>query len=275
MNDKLKRRLAGAAVLLAATFIAVSLLPTPEQAARPDTDVVTIPLHDIESPPPPAMVAQGVPQTLAAPDLAPGRGGAADEGVDPGLQDVGSSGDDDAGGALTPAPAKRARPAAPDTLRSPADEVTVDDAVADATPAAPPRKPVGKPMESPPPVTEPEGKPAGEKSAHKAAPPVAAPAATAPPAAAPAATVPAPALAASPAGRWFVQVGGFADIENARQVQARLQAIGEPNILAPVDTRKGTIYRVRGGPYASEAAAQAGLAKIKSAGYAAAQLVSP
>src|SRR3546814_13465897 len=61
-----------------------------------------------------------------------------------------------------------------------------------------------------------------------------------------------------PAGsqKWFVQVGGFADIANARRVQAGLQGLGQPNVLAPIDTAKGTIYRVRAGPYATQAAAK-------------------
>src|SRR3546814_13971030 len=47
MNDKLKRRLAGAALLLVAAFVVVSLLPTPEQAAhQAGVEVVTLPLHD-------------------------------------------------------------------------------------------------------------------------------------------------------------------------------------------------------------------------------------
>src|SRR3546814_6326498 len=61
-----------------------------------------------------------------------------------------------------------------------------------------------------------------------------------------------------PAGsqKWFVQVGGFADIANARRVLAGLQGLGQPNVLAPIDTAKGKIYRVGAGPYATQAAGQ-------------------
>src|SRR3546814_8464752 len=72
MNDKLKRCLAGAALLLVAAFVVVSLLPTPEQAAhQAGVEVVTIPLHDVISttPQPPATTA--LPQTLAATDDTP------------------------------------------------------------------------------------------------------------------------------------------------------------------------------------------------------------
>ena len=81
---------------------------------------------------------------------------------------------------------------------------------------------------------------------------------------------------ASPSSqRWYVQVGGFADIDNARKVLASLKSAGQPNLLAPVETGKGTIYRVRGGPYASEAAAQQALGTIKALGYPGSQIVNP
>src|SRR3546814_19037323 len=43
-----------------------------------------------------------------------------------------------------------------------------------------------------------------------------------------------------PAGsqKWFVQVGGFADIANARRVQAGLQGLGPPNVLARSEERR-------------------------------------
>ncbi|HET8881821.1 MAG TPA: hypothetical protein VFM56_06555, partial [Solimonas sp.] len=92
MNDKLKQRLAGAAVLLAATFVVVSLLPTPEQAAHPDgVEVVTIPLHDVVSAPPPPANAV-LPPTLAAPaandDVATIAGGDAAHHADEGAYDT-------------------------------------------------------------------------------------------------------------------------------------------------------------------------------------------
>src|SRR3546814_15728220 len=67
MNDKLKRRLAGAALLLVAAFVVVSLLPTPEQAAhQAGVEVVTIPLHDVISPTPQPTATKAFHPTLPA-----------------------------------------------------------------------------------------------------------------------------------------------------------------------------------------------------------------
>lgn len=265
MNNKLKRRLAGAAVLLVATFIVVSLLPTPEQASQSGTDVVTIPLHDVQSSAPPTMVAQGAPQTLSAPEPAT-TAPPPDEGTDPGLQDVGSSGDDDGAGDEPASQQPKPEPRTPSADAPKVVEKTEAPAPKPASPAAP------KPLETPA-APKPADKPVVVATPKPVAP------ATKPPERKPAtaAAPPATPSSAKPAagGAWFVQVGGFSDIGNARQVQAKLQAIGQPNILAPVDTGKGTIYRVRGGPYASEAAAQAAFAKIKAVGYPGSQLIAP
>lgn len=49
---------------------------------------------------------------------------------------------------------------------------------------------------------------------------------------------------------WFVQIGSFSDINNARQAQAKLRAEGA--LIIPSDTAAGVSYRVRLGPYASK-----------------------
>src|SRR3546814_2800703 len=102
MNDKLKRRLAGAALLLVAAFVVVSLLPTPEQAAhQAGVEVVTIPLHDVISTTPQPTATTALPQTLAATDdtPAPVDSTAASHGDHDGdgtaTQDLNSSGGDD------------------------------------------------------------------------------------------------------------------------------------------------------------------------------------
>lgn len=75
--------------------------------------------------------------------------------------------------------------------------------------------------------------------------------------------------------RWWVQVGSFSDIGNAHGVEDRLKAVGQPAIISPVAAAQGTLYRVRGGPYASQAAADAALGKIRAAGFADARVVAP
>lgn len=82
-----------------------------------------------------------------------------------------------------------------------------------------------------------------------------------------------PSTASGP--RWWVQIGSYSDIANARQVEARLRELQQPAVVAPIDTAKGTLYRVRGGPYASETQAQAAHAAIVRGGYADARMVKP
>jgi DedD protein len=82
----------------------------------------------------------------------------------------------------------------------------------------------------------------------------------------PVATKPEP---AKPAGkeRWSVQVGSYADLTNARTAESKLKAAGLPTQFGPVDTAKGVLYRVRVGPLADEAAAQAAKAKTAQLGF--------
>ncbi|MGH8445460.1 MAG: SPOR domain-containing protein [Solimonas sp.] len=251
MDDKLKRRLAGAAVLIAATFVVVSILPTPEQAAQQpaDVDVVTIPLHEVVSSALPPPSAPSTPATIAAPpqSRAQPQAPATGDGDGTATQDVDIGGDDDAV-SETPEPRKPVQLAMDPTLQAKPADKPVDKPVEKPAekPAVAPPKPVEKPAEKP--VEKPLPKPA-EKPAEKPAAPA--------------------------AGSWFVQVGGFADIANARQVQGKLQGLGQASILSPIDTPKGTIYRVRAGPYTSHDAAQAALGKLNSGGYPDAKLVGP
>lgn len=117
-------------------------------------------------------------------------------------------------------------------------------------PAAKPPAPAPKPV--PAPAVPPQPKP--DVAAAK---PVPAPAAK-------------PAESAKPAGkaRWSVQVGSYAALENARIAETKLKAAGLPTQFGPVDTAKGVLYRVRVGPLADEAAAQAAKAKAVQAGFA-------
>lgn len=57
--------------------------------------------------------------------------------------------------------------------------------------------------------------------------------------------------AAKPAvTHWYVQLGAFSDVANARQLLEQYKAQKFPGILSPADTPKGARYRVRIGPYA-------------------------
>lgn len=246
MDEKLKRRLAGAAVLLALAFIVVSLLPTPQEAARqPDGEVVTIPL------------------------------GAEVSGTD---------------GAIAPTPPDAAvlAPAASTTDADPRhhdadvdiDAAGDDDLAAEPSSARPASGKSEPSLPEPPAVAELEPKPAVKPSAAVAAskpPPVAKPVDSKPvaaPSPAPSAVAKVP-VAGGASGDWYVQIGGFADIANARQAQARVQAAGQSGLLAPTETAKGTIYRVRAGPFASREAAQLAQSALAAKGFADAKLIGP
>jgi DedD protein len=87
-------------------------------------------------------------------------------------------------------------------------------------------------------------------------------------------TVPARA-AGDPAAAFSVQVGAFVDAKAAADLAETLKRGGFPAYTEGVATTQGTVQRVRVGPFATRAAADAGLAKLKAAGYASAEMKSP
>lgn len=65
--------------------------------------------------------------------------------------------------------------------------------------------------------------------------------------------------------KWYVQLGAFSDVDNARQLLQKFKVQKYSGILSPADTAKGTRYRVRIGPYATrEQAADAQKRMIKT-----------
>jgi DedD protein len=126
---------------------------------------------------------------------------------------------------------------------------------APAKPAAPPAAAVPAPIPVPVPAT--------------------APAAVAAPAAAGNATIPTPAPAAAakdagkaPSGESFsVQLAAFADDKGANALANKLKRATYPAYTEPLTTSKGTLWRVRVGPYASRDAAVEIRDKLKSEGY--------
>jgi DedD protein len=249
MDDVVKRRAAGALVLIGLAFIAVSLLPgVGETPGEDGVKVVVIDLNeDGEAQPVPDAIAMETPPTgvaAAAPgapeaDDAQGTDSLPDPGAET-LADRPIEADETTAAAAAPRPAlklaeaivaapERAEPAEPAPKPAP------------AAPAVKPVKPAVAP--APAPVDRPEL----------------------------AAAKPAPA----PAGAWYVQVGGFADINNARQVQDRVKAQGQASIIAPMDSAKGTLYRVRAGPYASREAAAAAQQKLAAGGFTGSALIGP
>jgi len=69
------------------------------------------------------------------------------------------------------------------------------------------------------------------------------------------------------AGPYVVQVAAFSDGYGARSLVAKLKRDGFPGYTETVTTDKGTLHRVRVGPYASREVADAARAKLKAAGF--------
>jgi DedD protein len=73
--------------------------------------------------------------------------------------------------------------------------------------------------------------------------------------------------AAKTGAAFVVQVAAFSDRYGARSLVTKLKRGGFPGYTETVTTDKGTLHRVRVGPYASRDAADAALARLKAAGF--------
>ncbi len=104
----------------------------------------------------------------------------------------------------------------------------------------------------PPAVAEAEPEPEPEPESE------AAPAVAEPPTVAPR-TAP----AASPSGRYVVQVASFGSVGNARKLAEKLGGLGYSVLTDTVSADVGTLNRVRVGPYGSEAEAQRAVARLR------------
>ena len=117
--------------------------------------------------------------------------------------------------------------------------------------------------------------PVAPRSASAVAP---APASTPAPAPAPAASraaVTAAQLPAAPpaeAGRYVVQAGAYSEAGKLREARAKIEKLGLKTYTQVVDTEQGSRTRVRVGPYATRAEAEAVAAKVKHSGLPAAIL---
>jgi DedD protein len=96
------------------------------------------------------------------------------------------------------------------------------------------------------------------------APPVEAKPAAAPPAVPKAAATAATAKATR--GGFVVQLAAFSDDKGANALANRLKKSGHPAFTEPVSTSRGTLWRVRVGPYASREDANAARDKLKREG---------
>lgn len=72
-----------------------------------------------------------------------------------------------------------------------------------------------------------------------------------------------------PQAEFVVQLGAFVDSAVARDLAEKAGAQGYPAFLESVVTKSGAVQRVRVGPFATRAAADAAAAKLKAAGFTA------
>lgn len=127
---------------------------------------------------------------------------------------------------------------------------------------------------APPPVQVPLSSPESKselKPEFKAAPAVPAPAVPAPSVPAPGPALPQPATAVIE-GRFVVQVGAFSDARTLREARQKVEGLGLKTYTQVIDTAAGQRTRVRVGPFASRADAEAAAKTIKGGGLPAAIL---
>jgi DedD protein len=154
-------------------------------------------------------------------------------------------------------------PGAPDTKTEPKSGgiITPKKSVAEAE-----RRVLGQGASPPPSVPAPANPTEPPVTNPETAAPVAsipAPAAPPPPVKAEAPAPPSPA----PSGAFAVQVGAYADAKVATDLASTLKSAGYATYTEAVPTTQGSVQRVRVGPYATRAAADAAVAKLKLAGY--------
>lgn len=140
--------------------------------------------------------------------------------------------------------------------------------------ASAPALPVAKPVAPTPSAAAvarvgPAGAAQQPAPAPPAAPMPAPPPAPAPPAAPPPAPAPsyATSAASSPiAQQYFIQVGAFANLQNARKTMSQLEAMGLDAGAAPVVVEDGRLTRIRVGPFRTRTEARKAADQIKAQG---------
>jgi DedD protein len=193
--------------------------PPPVPVAAP---IVTVPVS-VEAPPPPSAEEEtqiSVRDTLIAAEKPP-------EVVKPAVVDI-----------VVPPPPPPTR----EVVSTPVE--AAEEPVVRETAVPPPPAREQAPIAEPPPVSPPPVAPAVEKVTP---PPVVEAKETA------AESPPAPASQYRPAsnGSWYIQVGAFANFDNAHRLALSLQTAGYPVKLVPRDSAKGKLLQVRVGGFAT------------------------
>jgi DedD protein len=248
MDEVLRRRLVGLFTLALVAFLLSWLLPRPglERLQSQAERVVTMDLTRADSLPEERSasdvpIAESEPAATAEPATTappPSEPAPAPDAAAPAAALAGTS-----------------SAAAPEPIAEPEPETV-------PAPAPPPESKPEPPSPAPKPEPKAESKPESKPVPKPAPKPELKPNPT------PAAPKPAPA-----AGSVQVQAGAYSHLDKAEGVRGQAAAQGVSCTIAPAETAKGTLYRVRCGPYADRAKADTAVAKLKAAGIAA-QVVS-
>lgn len=161
--------------------------------------------------------------------------------------------------------------------RPPPEPAPTAAAQIEAAVAPPPREPADEPqpVEAPRPVDAPKVVEAPKPVEKKPKPaPAPKPVEPAPVESKPVESKPeeAPAPSSGGSGTVLIQAGAYSHLDKAEQVRAKAGAQGQRCTISPAETAKGTLYRVRCGPYADRAQAQVAIKTLGAAGITA-QLV--
>ncbi|MGK0673393.1 MAG: SPOR domain-containing protein [Halothiobacillaceae bacterium] len=119
-----------------------------------------------------------------------------------------------------------------------------------------------KPAPKPAAPLVPEAKPtptpqaAGGKSAPEISKPEGTPSAAGKPVASP--------IQPPSGGAWMIQLGSFSAETNAQQLHGQVQRVGIPCQIDPLDIDGRRVWRVRAGPFASQAEADAALKRLQN-----------
>ena len=251
MDDALKRRLVGAAVLLLAAFGLSLLLPGPDHS--PGEGAAPVVAYDLRTgeplnlppaqPAPPPLKLKPVEiGGIEAPKPESGPGSEPESGKE--KEKIGAPAPDipkNAADSAKPAPKPAADSAKPAPKPQTVVAATAATAPAPAKPAAASTQVMTKPASKP-------GRPALKVDES---------------------------FGVKGGDAWYVQIGSFASKDNARAEQMKLAKLGLPAILQGITVDKKLWYRVRVGPYQAEAPAQQALTTVRTHGYAAAKVARP
>jgi len=280
LKRKARRRLVGAIVLALAAAIILPLLL--EREPKPLGDDVSVKIPPVDEGKFVNRLTGRASETKSAAKAAPKN----ETRAEPAAESKSDS--------AAPGPSAAVAPA-PDVASTPAPPATTIDATAAAPgPVAPPKKSVSQAEQR---VLSPADKPTNKPDAPPVAPaktdstsatpaPSPAPAsATAPsPTPASAATAPSPVLATAPPPTpaktepdtatatkvegFAVQIAAFTDDKGANALAGKLKKAGfASTYIEPVQTSRGTLWRVRVGGYSARAEADAARAKLKADGW--------